>query len=423
VPKDHADMTRNSGLHSADGRPIARRRALWCCAAAFILLFAGTLRAQAYSTIDFLTSLTDNELGAFQDWKLARQAYNHKVDAYWDAVEAKRSGRRRKRSSERQFRASDYVMTFPPKYTGPHLAGDLAKKYDRFLDAQKEAAPPKRAEISGLDEYLAAARRVYGFTPERVSEKEFKLRYAEEATSLGLTKEEVVRVYALETGGIGTYDMQAGVHPGKKTSRPISSALGYAQLLSANSINEVARSGATFIAHLRRKLRNPNNSPERTRSLEHKIAVLRRMYANCKRVPFEWRNHQAYAKTAAGMGVHAINVDGDIGPMLQAMKLKTLKDIAEKQGRASLSGAEIELMNLAGPMTGLEMMQPPGASAPTTNFFSRNAYYVNKMVMGLTASELLAELDRRMNDGMMTPGSQEFAAAFDRVESRRAARR
>jgi hypothetical protein len=35
----------------------------------------------------------------------------------------------------------------------------------------------------------------------------------------------------------------------------------------------------------------------------------------------------------------------------------------------------------------------------------------------------LAELDRRMNDGMMAPGSQEFAEAFDRVESRRAARR
>ena len=66
---------------------------------------------------------------------------------------------------------------------------------------------------------MDAAKRVYNFTPERVSEKEFKLRYAEEASALGLTKEEVVRVYALETGGVGTYDMQSGVHPSNKAGR------------------------------------------------------------------------------------------------------------------------------------------------------------------------------------------------------------
>jgi hypothetical protein len=217
--------------------------------------------------------------------------------------------------------------------------------------------------------------------------------------------------------------MQSGVHPSNKASRPISSALGYAQLLDANSVNEVSRSGATFIAHLQHKLLDPNNTPERTASLKHKIAVMKRMYANCKRVPFEWDRHQAYAKTPAGMGVHTINIDGDIGPMLQAMKLKTLKDIAEKNGHPSLTGAEIELMNLAGPMTGLEMMEAPGASAPTPNFFSRRAYSVNKMVIGLTGSGLQAELDRRMGDAMTMAGSREFAEAFDRVASRRAAGR
>ena len=217
--------------------------------------------------------------------------------------------------------------------------------------------------------------------------------------------------------------MQAGIHPIKKTGHAISSALGYAQLLDANSVNELARSGATFIARLDQKLRNPNNTPERTASLKRKIAVLRKMYANCKRVPFEWDQHQAYAKTLEGMGVHTINIDGDIGPILQAMKLKTLKDIAEQQGRPSLSGAEIELMNLAGPVTGLEMMQPPGSMAPTPNFFARRAYYVNKMVIGLNGAALQAELDRRMTEAITTPGSEEFAEAFDAVASRRAAGR
>ena len=385
--------------------------------------FGGMRQAHAYTTIDFLTSLSDIELDAFQNWKSARHAYERQLDAYWDAVEDKRRVRRKKRSAKVAFDASDYVMSFPPKYAGPQLPGELAKKYGRFLEAQKQDYPEQARELATVADYLDAAKRVYNFTPERLSERDFKLRYAEEASALGLTKEEVVRVYALETGGVGTYDMQSGVHPSNKASRPISSALGYAQLLDANSVNEVSRSGATFIAHLQHKLLDPNNTPERTASLKHKIAVMKRMYANCKRVPFEWDRHQAYAKTPAGMGVHTINIDGDIGPMLQAMKLKTLKDIAEKNGIPSLSGAEIELMNLAGPMTGLEMMEAPGASAPTPNFFSRRAYSVNKMVIGLTGSGLQAELDRRMGDAMTMVGSREFAEAFDRVASRRAAGR
>ena len=42
----------------------------------------------------------------------------------------------------------------------------------------------------------------------------------------------VVRIYALETGGQGTYDMQSGINPATKQGRPISSAPGYAQLLN-----------------------------------------------------------------------------------------------------------------------------------------------------------------------------------------------
>ena len=101
--------------------------------------------------------------------------------------------------------------------------------------------------MATVADYLDAAKRVYNFTPERLSEKEFKRRYAEEAIALGLAKDQVVRVYALETGGIGTYDMQAGIHPIKKTGRAISSALGYAQLLDANSVNELAQHGQMFL--------------------------------------------------------------------------------------------------------------------------------------------------------------------------------
>jgi len=404
------------GIH---GLTRALRALALSAAVAAVSLAAAVVPAGAASTIDFLAALSDSELDEFRAWKEARNVFNDRTDAYWEAVEAKRQTRRKKRSAKIPFDQNDYVMSFPPKYTGPTLSAALAKKYYNFVEHQKTTEPAKERELATVADYLESAKRVYGFTPERVSEREFKQRYAEEAHALGLSKEQVVRVYALETGGNGTYDMQSGIHPIKKTGRAISSALGYAQLLDANSINELARSGETFISLINRKLRDPSNSPARTAALKRKLMVLKRMYANVKRLPFEWSVQQRYAKTDNGMGIHTLNIDADIGPMLQAMKLRTLKDTAEKQGRRSLSGAEIELMNLAGPMTGLEMMDEPGASAPTTNFFARRAYYVNKMVIGLTGAQLQLELDRRMTQAITRPGAQEFAEAFDSVYARR----
>ena len=96
-------------------------------------------------------------------------------------------------------------------------------------------------------------------------------------------------------------------------------------------------------------------------------------------------------------------------------KLRGLKDFAAHKGVTNMSGEEIELMNLSGPGTGLEMMQPTGLTAPTPNFFARRAYYVNKMVIDKTSAELLAEFTRRMDSGSRKPGAVEFAEAFDEV--------
>ena len=367
----------------------------------------------AMSTAEFLGTLSNGEATAFQHWKEARQTHEQELDTYWDKVLAKRELRKKKRVTKVPFETSDFVMTFPPAYNGPKLTADLARKYEKFVSDQEKSEPTPPKEMATVADYLASAKQVYSFTPERLSEKQFKQRYAEEAAAFGLVKEQVVRVYALETGGIGTYDMQAGIHPIKKTGHAISSALGYAQLLDANSVNELSKHGEFFVQRLRDKARNPNVSAARLAALKTKIAVVQKMYAKVKRVPFDWEQHQAFAKTPEGQGIHTLNLDGDIGPMLQAIKLQGLKETAEKAGRAQLSGAAMELMNLSGPVTGLEMMQPAGEKAPVTNFFARRAYYVNKMVIGLTGEQLLAELGRRMDADVKSPGSREFADAFD----------
>lgn len=377
--------------------------------------------AAALSTVDFLALLSSAESEEFQAWRAARSNYEAKLDGYWEKVDAKRQARKGKRAKKVAFDRDDYVMTLPPSYDGPKLAPALTKKYEKFVADQEKSDPKPKKEMETVADYLAAAKGVYNFVPERISEKEFKRRYAMEAHRLGISKDQVVRIYALETGGIGTYDMQAGIHPIKKTGRAISSALGYAQLLDANSINELHKFGAEFLQRLNATAKLSGITAERSAALARKIASLKKMYSNVRAQPFEWGAQQAYAKTQPGMGVHALNIDGDIGPMLQAVKLRGLKDVAEKAGRGTLTGAEMELMNLAGPATGLEMMQPAGSQAPTTNFFARRAYYVNKMVIGLTGDGLLAELERRMDQAVKTPGSVEFAAAFDGVAQGRTA--
>ncbi len=60
----------------------------------------------------------------------------------------------------------------------------------------------------------------------------------------------MVRVYALETSGLGTADMVSGIHPIKKTGTPISTAIGYAQLLVANTTDELVKHGPKFLARL-----------------------------------------------------------------------------------------------------------------------------------------------------------------------------
>jgi hypothetical protein len=272
-------------------------------------------------------------------------------------------------------------------------------------------------------DFLLHARQEFGFVPTPTTEREFKLRYASETLGFGLTKDQVTRIYALETGGRGTYDMQAGIDPETRKGTPISSALGYAQLLSANSISELVKHGDGFVARLESMARAPGTASRQATLLRAKSYAVRRMIAAAKSVPNEWSQHVKFGNTPKGMGIHALNLDADIGPWLQAIKLKGLKDEADRVGRTRLTGAEIELMNLAGPRTGLEMMEPVARNMPTANFFSQGGYYRNTIVREKSAAELLKALDERMDINLKRPGSIEFIAAFDDVMRRPAAPR
>lgn len=373
---------------------------------------------------EFRATLDQGEQTAFDDYFAAQIFHDAALDAYWSHVEKKRDLRRGKRRRNARLVADDYVQDQPPVYQGPSLSKSLARRWWLFREQRAEKKPDQpREQLPSVTDFLASAREHYGFVPDRVSEHVFKERYAREALSLGLSGNQVVRVYALETSGLGTADMQAGIHPITRKGEPISTAIGYAQLLAANSINELSKHGNEFVARLRDMAKRSAAGSERQRALATKAAALARMTRKARSIPYQWSRHVAFSKTSVGRGIHAINLDGDIGPWLQVIKLKGLRTTAQKAGYERLSGAEIELMNLAGPGTGLEMMTPVGRTAPSTNFFARSAYYRNTIVRGKNSAELLAALDKRMEENLKNAGAVEFLEVFARLEKERRAGR
>ena len=244
------------------------------------------------------------------------------------------------------------------------------------------------------------------------SEADFKRAYARFASSAGLTREQAVRVYAFETGGDGRHDSQSGTIHG---SRAISTAVGYNQLLTTNTVELLAEQGPGLIKSLMQKAVNLSG-PAR-QAMEQKITVLKKMVALAHSVPDDWSQHEKIGDTPQGWALHAMVLDVDVGPMLQTHKLLTSVIFARQRGlMRPLTAAELEMMNLTGDGTGLDMVTMPQAmreQVPTSNFFQRGGYERNPVaIRHNTVAKLLAVTDARMDANSSQPGAKELAAAF-----------
>ena len=111
----------------------------------------------------------------------------------------------------------------------------------------------------------------------RPAEIDFKRAYARYALAAGLTREQAVRVYSFETGGNGNHDMQSGLSASRPGSRAISTAIGYNQLLTTNSVELLAEQGHEFVKALTAKAATLSGAPRK--AMDHKLAVLKRMVA------------------------------------------------------------------------------------------------------------------------------------------------
>ena len=330
----------------------------------------------------------------------ARNAYEAQASAYWNAITEKRRTRFAKRRNHEPVALEDYVLTQPPIYSGPSRPVDP--------DAPKgDPTRPPRTPIPVVADFLRAAADHHRFVPQRpASESEFKRAYARVAKASGLTRDQVVRIYAFETGGNGSYDVQSGLTHPRPGARAISTAVGYNQLLTTNSVSLLAGYGDHFVSELRQK-----------DAAENKINLFRRMIAFSRTVPNQWSEHGKLAKTSRGYGIHAALLDRDIGPLLQVQKLLTSIKFAQTKGHTKvLTAAELEMMNLTGDGNGIDLVTMPQSlreRVPTSNFFQRGGYERNGIARRTgVVSALYAEMNGIMDRSSQQPGAKELAAAF-----------
>jgi hypothetical protein len=152
-------------------------------------------------------------------------------------------------------------------------------------------------------------------------------------------------------------------------------------------------------------------------AMEKKIGVLARMVAFCRTVPNQWSEQEKLANTPPGLGVHAMNLDIDVGPLLQTHKLLTSIVFARSKGhKGGLSAAELEMMNLTGDGNGFDIVTMPDAmreQVPTANFFRRSGYERNPVaIRNNVVAKLLAVTNARMDRAVTMQGARDLGAAF-----------
>ena len=341
------------------------------------------------------------------EYNAARQQYEAEADTYWDLIANNRRARAVKRRNNQGALLQDYVLSQPPVYAGPPRPVDPTAPVEE---------PTPRKYVPVVADLLEAAAQEFRFAPQQPqSEIEYKRAYARVAAAAGITKEQAVRIYAFEASGNGKYDVQAGLEYPRPGAQAVSTALGYNQLLSTNSVELLAEKGNQFVTTLQAKA--AGLSGDARDALVRKIAVLKAMIAFSRTVPDSWSAHDRLANTSKGLAIHALNLDIDVGPLLQTQKLLDSIVYARKQGYdATLTAAELEMMNLTGDGNGIDMIMMPPAwreRVPTANFFQPGGYARNPIAgrSGVVA-KLLATTNARMDEEIRLQGAKDLAAVF-----------
>ena len=396
---------------------VSLRRLIWLLAA-FLALSPAALRAGSAVVQDRIAgaspAIPSADLAAVMaqyrqaiaEYLDARQRYAAVAEAYWNEIAEKRRLRMSKRASHQPILLDDYVLSQPPIYSGP-------PRPHNPLKPEENPSPPLYVPV--VSDFLADAQREFKFVPRLPrSETEFKRAYARAALAAGLTRDQIVRIYGFEAGGNGGYDVQAGLEYNKK-ARAITTALGYNQLLATNTVEIIAEKGNQFVRKLSARAAELPDGDKL--AIDNKIAVLRKMVSYSTSVPDAWNQHEMLANTPKGLAIHAMNLDLDLGPLLQTQKLLDSVVFARRKGYdGTLTAAELEMMNLTGDGNGFDMVTLPAewrGKVPTANFFQHSGYQDNPVAQrNNVVGKLIAATDARMDEESRKLGARALAAAL-----------
>ena len=397
-------------------------------------------------------------------YKSVLEQHQKAVGEYWNQVELDKSFGR-------------LIYQFPPEFNGPPKP---AHAEDKVLKTPSAKLPSANDMLDNAKELNRLAERkpdAPDFKPLQLSEGEFKQGYAREALNvgkkLGLTAEEtekvVMNVYAFECGGRGTYDLLSGVDkrltqpdkPGhseiqeaRRSAHPISSAIGYNQIIMSTNLAIHDKEAAPVAERLRELAKDSPRGAE----LEGKAKLYENLQNNLHKelllfaAEHPGRRHKyldhdgnpryklyqdfaaSHKPTASGLtgrqfssALHALNLDGDLGPVIQARQLQhTMQHMLSPEVRANLTklkgekageyfGAAVEMANLAGETNGAAMLKPGRSHLPTVNFFDRKGYEANPIVQKRNAGQLLEAVYRVMhgaNASRQLYGNAQFEESF-----------
>jgi hypothetical protein len=311
----------------------------------------------------------------------AHGQYDKDLKKYWDGVSQAQKDHR-------------FVMDFPPIYTGP----DKPKVPGQPPEAVPNSVPTIRQmldDCKSLNRFANGDKSQPDFELRQVGEAEFKQRYAQEALNIGQQygidkngMKEIVRgIYAFEDGGWGTHETLSSMPPSLVTDdRPAgttnqtarldfhvtgvgaSSALGYNQLLTATTMQDIQYQSQPIADRLNQLAKQ---DPSRSAELEQKAKLVTTLggaldreltaMANAEKnkKPEDQKRYldadgkptdQLYVDflkskepTAGGQtrqdmarAVQALNLDGDIGPIIQATELGNLLKYNNQFGYGAL---------------------------------------------------------------------------------------
>jgi hypothetical protein len=277
------------------------------------------------------------------------------------------------------------VAEFPPVFVKPD-APTVPPPPDTDLLNSKGTLPTLNdmtTASKGLARFAFADKKQPNFDLSVIDETEFKRRYTSEAVRIGQENgfdkthvQTIVQgIYSFEDGGWGTHDTLSGMPsalaaddaPGTTTIadmrehyHPKSTGVGYNQLLRATTMLNLDQHSADIVAGLKQ---NAAKDPARHDILlakadlvEHlketmdkelklmghnKGGKLPNAYLSREGVPTDLLYHtfaNSNAKTSSGApaseianAIHSLNLDGDIGPIIQAQELSGLLNYAHSE--------------------------------------------------------------------------------------------